>query len=92
MGRRLTFKIILMKDTSPLKALLHHLPLNVKVMVDDNVRSFITQGLEALGAKVLIRSPNISAIRETKSPAEIAILRAVSQTLTRLIKGEHRYC
>jgi hypothetical protein len=56
---------------------LEHLPSNPKIMVEDNVRSFISQNLVKNGAKVLPQSPTVSAIRETKSAAEISILRAV---------------
>jgi hypothetical protein len=64
-------------DVSPYKTLLDKLPLKAKVMVDDNVRSFITQNLIDLGATVLSQSSNVAAIRETKSANEIDILRAV---------------
>ena len=46
-------------------------------MVDDNVRSFIAQGLLSAGANVGPQSSNIAAIREIKSSAEVAILTAV---------------
>jgi Xaa-Pro aminopeptidase len=70
----------LMVDASPYKVLLKSLPKNPKIVVDDNVRYFISQGLEALGATILPQSAEIAAIRETKSRAEIAIIRAVAQS------------
>ena len=69
--------MVLTVDTSPYKTLLKKLPAKAKVMVDDNVRSFISQNLFIQGATVLPQSPNVTAIRETKSPAEISILKAV---------------
>jgi len=62
---------------SPYNTLLGELPKNAKIMVDDNVRSFISQNLNNLNATLLPQSMNLAAIRETKSPAEIDILRAV---------------
>jgi len=73
-----TLKVLLTVDASPYKTLLKKLPPKSKVMVDDNVRSFISQNLIAQGASVLPQSPNVAAIRETKSAAEITILKAVS--------------
>jgi Xaa-Pro aminopeptidase len=46
-------------------------------MIDDNVRSYITQSLMGLGVTVVPISPEVSALRERKSEAEIKILRAV---------------
>lgn len=68
-------------DVSPYDTLLQTLSKKAKIMVDDNVRSFITQGLLSAGASVSPQSSTIAAIRETKSPAEVAILKAVSLTL-----------
>jgi hypothetical protein len=65
-------------DVSPYKTLLEHLPSHPKIMVDDNVRSFISQNLRDSGATVLPPSRHVAAIREIKSTAEINILRAVS--------------
>jgi hypothetical protein len=64
-------------DVSPYKTLLEQLPSKPKLMVDDNVRSFITHNLLDVGATVLPQSSDVAAIRETKSEAEISILRAV---------------
>jgi len=67
----------LIVDVSPYKTLLNTLPKKPNIMVDDNVRSFITQGLLSAGANVGPLSSNIAAIREIKSSAEVAILTAV---------------
>jgi len=72
---------MLIVDVSPYETLLDRLPAKAKVMVDDDVRSFITQNLIDLGANVLSQSSNVAAIRETKSEAEINILRAVCPRL-----------
>jgi hypothetical protein len=69
--------MLLTVDASPYKTLLKKLPAKAKVMVDDNVRSFISQNLIVQGATILPQSPNVAAIRETKSPAETTILKAV---------------
>jgi hypothetical protein len=79
----------LIVDVSPYKTLLGKLPTKANIMVDDDVRSFVTQNLIDAGALVLPRSSNVAAIRETKSVAEINILRAVSQPQMSLISGEH---
>ena len=79
---------VLIVDVSPYKTLLEKLPSKAKIMVDDNVRSFITQNLIHLDTTVLSQSQNIAAIRETKSPAEITILRAVSSLLYEKANGK----
>lgn len=78
-----------MADISPYKTLLDKLPTKAKVMVDDNVRSFITQDLIDLGAAVFSQSLDVAAIRETKSEAEVNILRAVPTLTAVLTIGEH---
>jgi hypothetical protein len=78
MGRRCSYIIIpLSVGESPYETLLGHLPSKAKIMMEDNVRSFISDGFRTLGAKVTVQSPEVAAIRETKSEAEINILRAV---------------
>jgi len=64
-------------DISPYKTLLNNLPENPKSVVDDAIRFFISQSLLSEGATILPQPSAIAAIRETKSPAEIDILRAV---------------
>jgi len=76
-----TLNMLLIVDASPYTTLLKKLPVKAKVMVDDNVRSFISQNLIAQGTTVLPQSPNVAAIRETKSPPETAILKAVPPPL-----------
>ena len=68
----------LIVDESPYEALLKTLPKKTKIiMVDDNVRTFITNGFLLAGAGVSVQPDTIAAIRETKSPGEQAILKAV---------------
>jgi Xaa-Pro aminopeptidase len=76
-GMLSSFTRILRVDASPYQTLLDNLPPNATIMVDDNVRSFISQGLTDLNANVTPQSPSIASIREIKSSAEIDIIRAV---------------
>src|SRR5271156_1071812 len=75
-----SFARILRIDASPYQTLLDNLPSNATIMVDDNVRSFISQGLTDLKANVTLQSPSVASIREVKSSSEIDIMRAVHPT------------
>jgi len=77
----------LIVDVSPCKTLLDQLSSKLKVMLDDNIRSFISHNLADLGATVLPQSAAVAAIRETKSEAEINILRAVFRFFMWLMAG-----
>jgi len=88
MGRRsVSYCLLLIVDISPYKTLLDNLPKDPKIVMDDHVRSFIFQGLSENGATVLPQSPDIAAIRETKSSTEIDILRAVNIATVEAIRA-----
>jgi Xaa-Pro aminopeptidase len=51
---------------------------NVKVMVDEELRDFIVRGLTGAGFKTVGLDGEVEAVRQTKTTAEIEILRAVN--------------
>jgi len=50
----------------------------VKIMVDEEMRDYIVRGLSASGFQTVGLSTNVEAVRQTKSAAEIELLRAVN--------------
>jgi hypothetical protein len=68
---------VLIADISPYETLYTVLEKPKKIMIDGNVRAFISQGLLDLDVELVPLSPEISRDREIKSRREIAILRAV---------------
>lgn len=51
---------------------------NVTLMVDDEIRDYITRGLDANGLKTVGLAGEVEAVRQTKTPAEVELLRAVN--------------
>ncbi|KAM0810225.1 hypothetical protein AB5N19_10573 [Seiridium cardinale] len=49
-----------------------------KLMMDEEIRDFITRGLEAAGFETVGLSPGAELVRQIKSPAEVELLRAVN--------------
>ncbi|KAF4123068.1 Xaa-Pro aminopeptidase [Geosmithia morbida] len=50
----------------------------VRVMVDEEMRDFITRGLESAGFRTVGLTPAVELVRQTKSPAEVELVRAVN--------------
>lgn len=51
---------------------------NVTLMVDEEIRDYITRGLDANGLKTVGLAGEVEAVRQTKTPAEVELLRAVN--------------
>lgn len=58
-------------------ALFPHKP-HPTIMTDDELRDYIVRGLASTGMHTVGLTPNVSAVREQKSSAEISLLRAVN--------------
>lgn len=50
----------------------------VKIMVDEEMRDYIVRGLTAAGFDTIGLDGEVEAVRQTKSPAEVELLRAVN--------------
>lgn len=48
------------------------------IMIDEEMRDYIVRGLTSAGFQTIGLTPNIDAVRQQKSPAELALLRAVN--------------
>lgn len=53
-------------------------PRMPKLMVDEEIRDFISRGLENAGFETIGLTPEAELVRQIKSPAEVEILRAVN--------------
>ena len=51
---------------------------NATLMVDEEIRDFLVRGLDANGFKTVGLGGEVEAVRQTKTPAEIELLRAVN--------------
>ncbi|KAI5208249.1 Creatinase/aminopeptidase [Aureobasidium subglaciale] len=51
---------------------------NATLMVDEEIRDFLVRGLDASGFKTVGLGGEVEAVRQTKTPAEIELLRAVN--------------
>lgn len=51
---------------------------NMTIMVDEEIRDFIVRGLDATGFRTVGLGGEVEAVRQTKTPAEIELLRAVN--------------
>lgn len=51
---------------------------NVTLMVDEEIRDFIVRGLDANGFNTVGLGGEVEAVRQTKTPAEVELLRAVN--------------
>jgi Xaa-Pro aminopeptidase len=51
---------------------------NATLMVDEEIRDFLVRGLDANGFKTIGLGGEVEAVRQTKTPAEIKLLRAVN--------------
>lgn len=49
-----------------------------KLMVDEEIRDFISRGLDNAGFETVGLTPEVELVRQIKSPAEVEILRAVN--------------
>ncbi|KAK8041501.1 Creatinase/aminopeptidase [Apiospora phragmitis] len=49
-----------------------------KLMMDEEIRDFISRGLAGTGFETVGLSPEVELVRQTKSPAEVELLRAVN--------------
>jgi len=58
--------------------LFRHFDHPPKVMVDEELRDFISRGLASAGFRTVGLSTNVELVRQVKSPAEVDILRAVN--------------
>lgn len=66
---------------NPYETLLHTTFNNasgVRIMVDEEMRDYIVRGLDAAGFETVGLSTEVESVRQTKSPAEVEILRAVN--------------
>jgi len=66
---------------NPYATLLHttfNNPPGVRIMVDEEMRDYIVRGLDAAGFQTVGLSSEVESVRQTKSPAEVEILRAVN--------------
>lgn len=50
----------------------------IKIMVDEEMRDYIVRGLDAAGFETVGLSSEVESVRQTKSPAEVELLRAVN--------------
>lgn len=51
---------------------------DVTLMVDEEIRDFLVRGLDANGFKTVGLGGDVEAVRQTKTPAEVELLRAVN--------------
>lgn len=51
---------------------------NATLMVDEEIRDFLVRGLDANGFKTVGLGGEVEAVRQTKTPAEVELLRAVN--------------
>ncbi|KAL1305264.1 hypothetical protein AAFC00_002175 [Neodothiora populina] len=51
---------------------------DVKLMVDEEIRDFLVRGLDANGFETVGLGGEVEAVRQTKTPAEVELLRAVN--------------
>ncbi|KAH8882224.1 metallopeptidase family M24 [Thozetella sp. PMI_491] len=49
-----------------------------RLMIDEEMRDFITRGLESVGFETMGLTPDVELVRQVKSPAEVELLRAVN--------------
>lgn len=49
-----------------------------KIMMDEEIRDYIVRGLDSAGFETVGLSPAVELVRQTKSPAEVELIRAVN--------------